>query len=72
MKPVVRHVPLSGFACFLCHSFRHKQKAPGHFAQGLRKTENFVALYRSELPLGRADSAESPNSFLWLFTSRSA
>src|ERR1700741_5082340 len=47
MKPVVRHVPFSGFACFLCRSFRHKQKAPSHFARGLLKTENLLFL-----PLG--------------------
>ena len=53
---------------------RHKKEAPGR-CPGLTNTYYTLGRepsYRSELPLGRAGSAESPSSFRWLFTSRSA
>jgi hypothetical protein len=48
-----------------------KNKNPRSKIGGASKFR-FRFSYRSELPLGRAGSAESPNSFRWLFTSRSA
>ena len=48
----------------------YTKKSPAKIT-GLRH-HYFAELYRSELPLGRAGSAESPCSFRWLFTSRKA